>query len=278
MRIVNLMEDMPGHPGCLFEHGLSFYIETNAHKLLMDTGASGAFIKNAQTLGIDLKQVDTVILSHGHYDHAGGILPFTEQNPSAEIYMQKTAGADYYSLRENGENYIGIDQRILHLPKLHLVDGNMRIDEELFLFSGITGRKFWPQSNMRLKYREEGTLVQDTFGHEQCLVIEQDGKRILLSGCAHNGILNILERFREIYGQAPDMVLSGFHMSKKSVYTREEAAVIENTARELALLPTVFYTGHCTGTQAYAIMKKIMGDRLRKIQLGEENHCFYEEK
>ena len=81
MHIVTLMENTPGMPGCAYEHGLSFYAETAHHKILLDTGASDAFMKNAELLGIDLSQVDTVILSHGHYDHSGGIIPFTRLNP-----------------------------------------------------------------------------------------------------------------------------------------------------------------------------------------------------
>ncbi|WRK55771.1 MBL fold metallo-hydrolase [Coprobacillaceae bacterium CR2/5/TPMF4] len=89
MKIINLIEDTPGSSNCLYEHGLSFYIETKKHKILMDTGASDAFIKNATQLGIDLKQVDIVVLSHGHYDHSGGILSFVKINPNATIYIQK---------------------------------------------------------------------------------------------------------------------------------------------------------------------------------------------
>lgn len=268
MKIVNLVEDTAGREGCIYEHGLSFYLETKEHKLLMDTGASDAFMENAGKLGIDLSQVDTVILSHGHYDHSGGILPFVRQNSQAVIYMQRTAGEDYFSIRESGETYIGIDKDILKLPQVCLIEGNKKIDEELFLFAGITGRRFPAKSNQRLKRRDGSVLVQDTFGHEQCLVVKQGTRHILLSGCAHNGILNILDRYREIYGNAPDIVISGFHMIRKAEYSEEEIAVIRGTAEELAGLRTIFYTGHCTGKAAYEIMKEVMGEQLREIHSG----------
>lgn len=111
--------------------------------------------------------------------------------------------------------------------------------------------------------------MQDEFAHEQCLVIEQEGKRILLSGCAHNGILNILDRYREIYGNEPDVVNSGFHMMQKE-YTESDWETIWATARELCKYQTVFYTGHCTGTEAYDVMKEIMGEQLHPIHSGEE--------
>lgn len=271
MKIVNLMEDTKGHPKCQYEHGLSFYVETENHKLLLDTGASDAFIQNAEVLGIDLKQVDTVILSHGHYDHSGGILAFAELNPTAKIYMKDSAGNEFYHVHMDGQaedRYIGMDQRILNLPQCIMVEDDCKIDEELFLFSGITGRKFWAKSNLQLKQKVNGAMVQDTFEHEQCLVITQNRKNILLSGCAHNGILNILDRYREIYRRDPDVVISGFHMMKKSEYTMEEIESIEKTAFALAGIHTVFYTGHCTGKTAYDMMKNIMGTQLKDIHSG----------
>lgn len=85
MRIVTLMENTPGAPGCVHEHGLSLYIRTPLHRLVLDTGATGAFADNAAALGIDLTTVDMVVLSHGHYDHAGGLLRMAELAPGAPI-------------------------------------------------------------------------------------------------------------------------------------------------------------------------------------------------
>ncbi|MFR0986450.1 MAG: MBL fold metallo-hydrolase [Frisingicoccus sp.] len=90
MKIVNLIENTEGCSGCASEHGLSFYIETK-HKLLVDTGATDAFVRNAKMLGVDLKAVDTVILSHGHYDHGGGLPAFIKINSKAKIYIRTAA-------------------------------------------------------------------------------------------------------------------------------------------------------------------------------------------
>ena len=169
MRIVTLMENTCGRPDCRCEHGLSLYIETERHRLLADTGASPAFMENADILGVTLTDVDTVVISHGHYDHAGGLMTFAARNPDAQIYMQRLAGEDYF----HGERYIGIDKRLITLPQVHLIDGNLQIDEELSLFSGITGRRCFPQSNLALSRRTEDGSGQDSFAHEQCLVIRQ---------------------------------------------------------------------------------------------------------
>lgn len=273
MRIVNLIENTPGVEGCLYEHGLSFYVETKNHKLLVDTGASDAFIHNAKVLGVDLTKVDTVILSHGHYDHSGGILSFVAMNPTAKIYMQQNAAGEYYHKDETVEKYIGIDQEIKHLPQVVWVDGDLKIDDELGLFACVTGRRLWPQGNLELKELVNGEFLQDEFSHEQYLVITDGEKKLLISGCAHNGVLNILEKYRELYGDNPYAMISGFHMRKKSDYTDEDIAVMEETARELCNTDTVFYTGHCTGEYPFEVMKKILGEQMVYVHSGEEIVC-----
>ncbi len=279
------MENTEGNPSCEYEHGLSVYVETENHKLLVDTGASDKTWTNARQLGVNLEEIDTVILSHGHYDHSGGIMTFAEINKTAAIYMQKTALEDYY----HGDRYIGIDKAIGALPQLRLLGAEnekgdlinaVDLDEEISIFAGIRGRRLWPASNRVLSKRvlskgmgeEKEEQIQDEFDHEQCVVIREKNaegeKTILISGCAHNGILNILDRYRSIYGDAPDMVISGFHMMKKAEYTEEEKKDILNTAEELAKLPTIFYSGHCTGQPAMDLMKPIMGDKLIQLHSG----------
>lgn len=266
MRIITLMENTPGAPGCVHEHGLSLYIETDHHTLLLDTGATGAFADNAAVLGLDLSRVDTVVLSHGHYDHTGGVLRLARLAPAAQILLQRGAVRDFY----HEERYIGIDKGILQLPGLRLLDGDCRLDEELFVFTGITGRRFWPQSNRALRVAlPDGTRVQDDFSHEQCLVISQAGRHILLSGCAHNGILNILDRYRQLFGTDPDVAISGFHMKQADPYTEAEWQTIEETGRALRQYHTQFYTGHCTGKPAQERLQQMLGDQLRALHSGE---------
>ena len=274
MRIINLAENTEGAAGCGFEHGLCFYIETEHHKLLMDTGQSDLFIKNAEKLGVDLTKVDTVVLSHGHYDHGGGILPFAEINPDAKIYVQASAFGEYYSIDSKGQpHYIGLAEGIRELPQIVSIDaedGIYRIDDELSLFTGIGNEHPIPSANQRLMKKTEEDMEQDDFAHEQCLVINEGTKSVLLSGCAHHGILNILDRYRELYGGDPDVVISGFHMMKRHGYSDADITMIIDTALELRKLRTVFYTGHCTGVEPYNAMKKLMGDKLHYVHSGDE--------
>lgn len=269
MKIINLIENTPGKCCPRFEHGLSFYVETTHHKLLIDTGATGTFVENAEALDVDLTKVDLLILSHGHYDHSGGILAFAAINPNARILMQKTAVGEYYHKDAIEERYIGIDKQILALPQTELIDGDMVIDDEISIFTNVTGRKLWPSGNTVLKQKVGDTFIQDAFAHEEYVVITQKDKRVLISGCAHNGILNILERYEQLYGGAPDYVFSGFHMKKSSDYTEAEIRDISETGKQLKKLPTVFYTGHCTGEPAYLLLKAQMGEQLRYCHSGD---------
>ena len=294
MRIVNLVENTEGVSGCAVEHGLCFYIETEKHKLLMDTGASDLLLENAEKLGVDLTEVDTVVLSHGHYDHGGGILPFAKINPAAKIYVPEKAFGEYYSMNKAGEpHYIGLAKEIQELPQVVKVSakasleakpeakpeaseeaeaagGIYRIDDELSLFSGIGSEHVIPSTNQRLKKKTEDGFVQDDFAHEQCLVISEGVKKVLLSGCAHHGILNIMDRYCELFGEEPDFVISGFHMMKKHNYSDEDINMIIDTALALRQYKTVFYTGHCTGVEPYNAMKKLMGDQLHYVHSGDE--------
>ena len=274
MRIINLIENTEGPSGCAYAHGLSFYVETKKHRMLLDLGPSGETLQNAQIRGIDLKKVDTVILSHGHYDHSGGILPFAGINDHALIYMQETAVGDYFSDRGKSAperyEYIGIDKDIAKLPQVRFLQGDNQLDEELELFTIKNRSHKLPSSNKRILVRKGDLLQCDDFVHEQFLVIRQGKTRILMSGCAHSGILSIMDAFCDKYGKEPDLVISGFHLMKKAEYTGDEIREIEEIAEELKKYSTRFITCHCTDLPAFDRMKAIMGDQLTYVHSGEE--------
>lgn len=202
IKIITLIENTQGHPECRAEHGLSFYIEMGERRILMDTGASDAFLTNAGKLGVDLGTVDTVVLSHGHYDHGGGLPAFAARYPAARIYMQKSAcGSFWHTYPDREDRCIGIRPELADLPQCVLLEGDARIGDGIALFTDIRGRRLWPEGNRELKRRVRGaygkdTYAQDDFRHEQCLVLEAGSFHVLLSGCAHNGVLNILDRYR----------------------------------------------------------------------------------
>lgn len=274
MRIINLVENELGETGCEAAHGLSFYVETKNHKLLFDTSPSEVVLRNAQKLGVDLTAVDIVILSHGHYDHSGGIIAFMELNPNAKIYMQHNAGGDYYAYdgEDKGFRYIGIDKKILSLPQLQLLKGDTKIDDELQLFT-VDKRVFpLPSTNKRLRELCNGQYIQDEFHHEQNLLLTADGKKILFCGCAHNGILNVMETLERKFGSdlLPDLVIGGFHLMKRTEYSQADTAEVTEIANRLKDYKAHFATCHCTGLPVFNQMKEIMGDQLTYVRSGDE--------
>lgn len=277
MKIINLVENELGSSGCEAAHGLSFYVETENHKMLFDTSPSDLVLLNARKLGVDLTAVDTVILSHGHYDHSGGILAFAELNPNARIYMQHNAGGEYYAFdgEEAGFRYIGIDKKILSLPQVQFLHGDTKIDDELQVFT-VDERAFpLPSTNKRLREFCSGEYVQDDFKHEQNLLLTSGGKKILFCGCAHNGILNVMETLERKFGSEmiPDLVIGGFHLMKRAEFSQADSAEVTEIANRLKRYKSHFATCHCTGLTVYNQMKEIMGDQLTYVRSGDEVCC-----
>ena len=249
MKIVTLMENTACREDLCFEHGLSLYIGTETHKILFDAGQSAAFAENAEKLGIDLRNVDFAVLSHGHYDHSGGLGKFLEINGTATVYVSCHAFEPHFSA--NG--YIGMD------PRLRESDRFVFVSEETELAPGITLRQLsaLPMDTAGLQMEENGLRKPDDFRHEQYLLIEEGEKRILLSGCSHKGILQIVDAFR------PDILIGGFHFMK---VTEEEK--LRQAAQKLLEYDTIYYTGHCTGQKQYDYLKTIMGEKLHYIAAG----------
>lgn len=249
MKVVTLMENTACREDLCFEHGLSLYIETEHHKILFDAGQSAAFAKNAEKLGVDLRKVDFALLSHGHYDHSGGLGKFLEINEKTPVYVSRHAFEPHYSA--NG--YIGVDPALKDNSRIICVAG------ETTLAEGITLHRIEaaPMDTAGLLVEENGIRKPDDFRHEQYLLLEEKGKRILISGCSHKGILNIVDAFK------PDILIGGFHFMKI-----EDEKKLEEAAKKLLGYNTAYYTGHCTGQKQYDYLKAIMGERLHYIAAG----------
>lgn len=252
-------------------HGLSLYIETPENKILFDMGPDGLFWKNAETLGIDLSDADTAVISHGHYDHGGGLSAFLNNNKIGKVYIRENAFGDYYSTSRGESRYIGLDKQLKTNDRLILTArGITQISSNLILFSNVENKELCPSSNSVLWEKTENGLVNDNFEHEQNLIIKSGNRYMLVGGCAHNGIINIEKKAQEIIGTAPDFTISGFHMSIPGSGRSEEPAFVQKAADRLSESKTIRYTCHCTGSASYEILKQILGDKLKRLTPGSQ--------
>ena len=269
MKITALVENTTNNPSLGTQHGLSLYIEANGRKILCDMGADGLFLENAEKLGIDIAGVDLAIVSHGHDDHGGGLGVFLEKNQTAPVYLNRRAFGNYYTKRMKMPVYIGLHQGLERSRRMVFVDAVTDLGDGLALFSGVTGKEYASPANARLFMRRGQKMEPDDFLHEQNLLIQEDGKAVLVGGCAHCGIVNILERAKELLGRAPDVVVSGFHLNEMGLPMKEEVRFVGSIAKRLRQEPTHYYTCHCTGRHAFDLMKEDLGQQLQYIATGD---------
>ena len=252
MKVTVLAENTACREGMTAQHGLSLLIETGGHKILFDMGQDDTFACNAKILGIDLSQVDFAVLSHGHYDHGGGLAAFLQLNQTAPVYIHKAAFGAYY----NGmEKYIGLDGSFAEHPQLIFTRGTTELPFAMCLID--CNDLNWSFQSWGLNRKEGENFLPDDFRHEQYLQITEGDQRYLISGCSHKGIVNITRQF------SPDVLVGGFHLNKQ-----EDDMQLREIAKTLHNGHTVYYTGHCTGSRQYAVLKEIMGENLHSLSTG----------
>lgn len=254
MKITTLMENTTCREDLAAEHGLSLYIETAGRTILFDAGQSGAFADNAQKLGIDLRKVDLCILSHGHYDHGGGLKRFLEINRRAPVYISRHAFGAYFS----SGKYIGLDPALENHPQLVTAEDHQVLSDGIMLQSSAAMERPFPFGAFGQTVLEQGIHRRDDYRHEQYLLIEESGRRFCFSGCSHAGVLNILHRYQ------PDVFVGGFHFIKMEPHGQD----LQTAAQQLSAFPTRYFTGHCTGQAQYAVLKEALGHRLSYLHTG----------
>jgi len=279
VRITTLVENRPSpdDPELVAEWGLSQCVELDGRRVLFDMGASDAFARNAERLGIDIGAIDAAILSHHHYDHGGGLRRFLELNDHAPIYLgEAPEGAPTARLFGLIRKYIGLDRRLLeeHAARFRVVRQRTEIVPGVFVLPRIGGQYPRPSGNRVLFVRKDKQFTPDDFRHEVVVALREGDALVVLTGCSHNGLPNMVETVtREFPGVPVKAVVGGFHLVALPPFNRMsdgERFVADMGRKVLDLGVGTTWTGHCTGTKAFKVLRGTMGDRVRELHTGSQ--------
>lgn len=257
-RITTLIENRPGaHRSLAVEHGISMLIEHDGRVVLFDTGQSGRFVGNAELLGLDLRSVDTVVLSHGHYDHTNGVPRFVEAvGTDFELLVHRHFFDPKFSTDGHSRTYIGPSWN-----RHWCTDRGLRVRElgqaveelapGLFVISDFESRHRRETRNPRFVVQRspDGLPEVDDFRDEVSLVLETESGLVVLVGCSHPGIMNMLDTVRERFEQPIYAVLGGTHLVEAQGERLDEAVsyLTDGSITKLGL-------SHCTGEKAMEIL------------------------
>ena len=198
------------------EHGISLLVEFNSQKFLFDTGASSLFHENAKNLNLSIKDIDFTVISHGHYDHGGGLKTFIEENPNAPVYLIEEAFNSYYAKKSGfRKKYIGLDKALItnFKHRFIFVKEFTQVNDNVFIISCIPEIYSKPLGNKKLLSASEGNFRPDDFKHELILVVSEHDGLVVFTGCSHNGILNMIKTVENRFkGKHIKTVFGGFHL------------------------------------------------------------------
>lgn len=276
MQVVVLIDNHPDPDGrYLAEHGISIYFEADGLKWLFDVGASPDFGINARSMGIDIEDVDYLVLSHAHRDHTGGLEYFLRKNKKARVVMAPvSSGRLFISYRKQIHHDITINHQIVaDLADRFIFAGtDLSLSPNVTLIRNIPKTDPLPRGNCLL-FQSDGEVERfDDFRHEVALAVRTAKGVVLFSGCSHHGILNILSATSRVFkGENLIATIGGTHLLDNDWYsefeTPQEVTHIANTiARQYPAMKLI--TGHCTGQQAQKLLLTILTDRFDVFHSG----------
>jgi len=249
MKIITLIENLVYKQGLLAEHGLSFYIETEDRKIIFDTGQSGLFLQNAIKLGISIEDIDSLVLSHGHFDHIGGLVPFLEKNIKAKVYAKSSIFTPKYSGHArtitSQINAELLEDRLIYVDKITEIARNVFIMPDIPI-SDSTDTHF-----IGFNKRVGNEFVPDEFDDELFLVLKQNEQINIVTACSHRGITNICTTAAEHFKLQVGLILGGFHM--KNCTDEQYEQIIHYFS---LLQPKSVGVCHCTGVEKYSMMTR----------------------
>lgn len=254
---------------CWAEHGVSFLIETENTKVLFDTGQSGdVLVHNLSVLEKDLKDLTCVVLSHGHYDHTGGLEAVLAMCPGIEIIAHPDLFSERFSRQTHKlDRAVGIPFTREELKaKCHfrLTSESLEIDSQI-ITSGQIPRSHGPEPrNFKELVCKNGRLEPDPFLDDQCLFIKTDRGLVVLLGCCHAGLVNTLEQVQRISEDPVFAILGGTHLGKVDEATVQECVAMFSRRHDVQQI----YAGHCTGTRGLIALSRALGDRVKPCSAG----------
>lgn len=250
-----ILVENSAHEGLEAEHGLSVLVEARGGTILFDAGDSDMFLRNAKRLGVDLSRVSAAVLSHGHHDHAGGLPAACRLLPTLGVYLSRAALQPKYSKRDGELQYAGVPDGFESDcgRSFQFVNDGDEVVSGAYVLSS-PGRDYpIPAGNETLFVESDKGVARDSFEDEVSLVIEVRGRLMLLSGCSHRGIANIVDACRRRFPTKKlDVVVGGLHTRK------DPPDVLEKVADRLREIPRI-YAGHCTGEEAFGALSRRLG-------------------
>jgi 7,8-dihydropterin-6-yl-methyl-4-(beta-D-ribofuranosyl)aminobenzene 5'-phosphate synthase len=265
--ITVLIDNTATRPGLRSEHGLSMFIEVDGHALLFDTGQSGLILHNAKLLGVDLSKIEAIVLSHGHYDHTGGLVAVLKSIPHRPpIYAHPDFFVDRYSFSTGTAREIGIADD----SEKSLDGAALRLSiEPQEIFPGVVSTGEIPRVT---DYEDVGGKFSldldrkrpDCIPDDQSIIVDAPDGLIVCCGCCHSGLVNTLLRVGELFpGRGFDMVIGGLHMRGVSKNRLENTI---DKLRELGVRKIL--GGHCTGKREAEILAEALPEILPPMEVG----------
>ena len=269
LEIISVVDNYVVHPrhssrGLLGEHGLSFYISAYGQQILFDTGQGLTIQHNFNVLSLDWSGVDSVILSHGHRDHTGGLEDVLQKTEKVKVYVHPDIFNPKYTAEKGEEprlKKIAVNKKECESMGAQFIlrEKKMRIEENLYLLGPVNRIKPSDDLYMPSRYIKEGSIFQpDPLTDEQVLAINTPEGLILILGCTHNGLENTVEQVQEIMEQERIYgIVGGLHLCDTGLQKLEELAL---WLKVLDL--RVLVCGHCTGFEAVKVLQKYLGEKV----------------
>lgn len=263
--ITILTENLVRKTGLLAEHGLSLWIENDRDHILFDTGQTHVFLHNAKALGIDVTQANVIIISHGHYDHGGGLAFFPSEARWPRVVFHPDAFLPKYTRakkQDQPHTASGMPWRRsdLHQLEHHLLlnTSTVQIGENAVVFADIPHTVDFETISEDLLIEKNELLVQDHMKDEQLLVLSRPQGLVVIVGCSHPGIVNALKYVQLFYADQPiHTIIGGMHLERASPDRLRKTIDAFRKMDIRQIVPV-----HCTGQEVIWIMKRELGDRV----------------